>query len=477
MTSKIRSRSFWFHFFILILISGLAACQAGSTTLTPILTASPLPSATLPPPPTVTASPAPTSTPAYPAGVLWVDPAQDSGAISPYVLGVNHGPWSDLGIGNIEPAKNAGITFLRWPGGAWGDQNDIQTMQVDYFINQARNIFHAEPSITVRLPNNTPEKAAALVKYVNIDMQYAVKYWSIGNEPSLYENDTSLKSLGLNAVTVPPLWRKIALAMKAVDPTIIFFGPDIHQFTGDPAIDPKDSQGRDYLREFLKVNGDLVDIVTVHRYPFPSCQTCANPTVDELFANTPSWDSIIVNLRHVVKEMTGKDLPVGVMEYNSYYSRALGGDTTPDSFNNAIWLADVMGRMIRQRTDLMAYWVFKDSNAGHGLMTAYDIHPTYYIFPMYSRFGSHLLPANSPEPLVSLFAAKKDDGSLTVMLVNRSLSAVKLPLQLNQGDAYTLAEEYLFDQTHMAESVPPPTFKNGGVVEVGARSVMLFIFK
>ncbi len=109
-------------------------------------------------------------------------------------------------------------------------------------------------------------------------------------------------------------------------------------------------------------------------------------------------------------------------------------------------------------------------------MSNYDIRPPYYIFPMYSRFGSHLLAAISPESLVSIFAAKKDDGSVTVMLVNRSQAAVKLPLQLNQGDAYTLTEEYLFDETHMAESVPPPAFKNGGTVELGGRSVTLFIF-
>ncbi len=476
MISKMHRRSTRLPFFILLLTAGLAACQAGPA-LTPTLTASPLPSATPVPLPTATASPAPSPTLAYPAGVLWVDPTQEEGIISPFVLGVNHGPWSDLGLGNIEPAKSAGITFLRWPGGSWGDQNDIQTSQVDYFILQARNIFHAEPSITVRLPNSTPEKAAALVKYVNIDKQYGVKYWSIGNEPSLYESDARLKSLGLNAVTLPRLWRQFAQAMKAVDPTIKLFGPDIHQFTGDPAIDPKDSQGRYYLQEFLKVNGDLVDVVTVHRYPFPSCTTCANPTLDELFANSPAWDNIIINLKYIVKETTGKDLPVGVTEYNSYYSRALGGDTTPDSFNNAVWLADVLGRMIRQRADLLAYWVFKDASSGHGLMTNYDFRPTYYIFPLYSRFGNHLLASNSPEDLVSVFAAKKDDGSLTVMLVNRSLSAVKLPLQLNQGDSYTLSEEYLFDQTHNAESVTPAAFKNGGVVELGERSVTLLIFK
>jgi hypothetical protein len=46
----------------------------------------------------------------------------------------------------------------------------------------------AEPSISVRLHGGTPEAAAELVRYTNIEQGYAVRYWSIGNEPSLYRD-------------------------------------------------------------------------------------------------------------------------------------------------------------------------------------------------------------------------------------------------------------------------------------------------
>ena len=32
---------------------------------------------------------------------------------------------------------------------------------------------------------------------------------------------------------------------------------------------PRTSQGKDWMTEFLRANGDLVDIVSIHRYPFP----------------------------------------------------------------------------------------------------------------------------------------------------------------------------------------------------------------
>jgi hypothetical protein len=405
-----------------------------------------------------------------------VDPGQDLGEISKFVLGANHGPWSDLGPNNIEPAKNSGLTFLRWPGGNWGDRNDLQTYLIDNFVSQAR-MLGVEPSITVRFPNSTPEKAAEIVRYTNFEKNYAVKYWSIGNEPSLYESDASLRPLGFNADTYAQRWREYALAMKTVDPSILLFGPDIHQFIGVSTPTPMEGKAREYLIAFLKANFDLVDIVTVHRYPFPSCQTCSNPTPAELFANPPEWDQIVTDLRQITKEVTGKELPVGITEFNSYYSRAMSGKTTPDSFNGAIWLADVLGRMIHQRPEILAYWVLKENNSGHGLMTSYDIHPSYFVYQIYKQFGNHLVPANSDEPMVSVFAAKKEDGSVTVIFVNRGEEAVTKPLKLENGDALKLAAVYLFDKDHQAEAITPPEFKNGDPVTIGGRSVTLYEFK
>ena len=100
----------------------LSACLTRPTAtavLTPSIAAVP---ATSGPPATL----APTVSPAPPVGVFWVDVSQDLGEISKLVMGVNHGPWSDLGPGNLEPVKNLGLTFLRWPGGSWGDDNEVQ---------------------------------------------------------------------------------------------------------------------------------------------------------------------------------------------------------------------------------------------------------------------------------------------------------------------------------------------------------------
>jgi hypothetical protein len=448
-----RNRVFRFLAFLAISGFGLASCQTGSAL-----------------------TPTPTSTPEPPKGVFYVDPTGDLGAVGKFVLGANL--YGGLSAGNSDAAKNSGVSFLRWPGGNWGDQNDIQRFTVDLYISEAK-LMGAEPSICVRLPNSTPEQAAALVKYVNIDKKFGVKYWSIGNEPSLYESNADFKDQAWDAVSYANRWREFAKAMKAVDPTILLYGPDIHQFTGDPATDPKDHLGKYYLQEFLRIDGDMVDIVTVHRYPFPiSMSVSAAPSVGDLMANTPQWDTIIPNLRRIIKDTAGKDLPVGVMEYNSNYTGISGADTSPDSFYGAIWLADVMGRMIRQKTEFMAYWELTSGsgNSGFGLMTSFDVRPSYYVFQLYKRFGNHLLAGSSDQPLVSVFAAKRDDGTVTVIFVNRGESAIKQPLQFNQGDKLYLTEAYLFDKNDMAKSFSPPAFHNGDPVEVAGYSALMYVF-
>lgn len=424
-----------------------------------------------------------TNTPTAPANVLWVDTTHDLGLISKFTLGVNYAAYAGIGLGNIDAVKNSGITLLRWPGGHWGDQNDVRPNLVDSYISVARNVMNAEPSITVRLLGGTPGQAAQLVRYVNIDKKYSVKYWSIGNEPDLF----ILEDQTWTPEYYAKRWREFALAMKAIDPSIQLYGPDISDYVGDAQLDPRellyikavrqDFTKRDYLTEFLKVNADLVNIVTVHRYPFPLKATDGVASWDQLRDNTPQWDRILPNLHKLIKDTTGKEYPVGVMEFNSNASDAAGLDTSPDSFYNALWLADILGRMIRQQPDMLAYWLLKSNPAGHGLMDSFDVRPTYYVYQIYKRFGNHLLGAASDTKYVSVFAAKQDDGSVTVIIVNLNDNDVHKPLQLNQGDNLKLAETYLFDKDHKAESISPPTFKNGDEVTLPADSVTLYIFK
>lgn len=51
----------------------------------------------------------------------------------------------------------------------------------------------ATAMFNVRLLNGTPEQAAEMVRYVNIEKKYNVQYWGIGNEPTLYESELKIR--------------------------------------------------------------------------------------------------------------------------------------------------------------------------------------------------------------------------------------------------------------------------------------------
>ena len=127
-------------------------------------------------------TPAPTPVP----GVLAVDAGQELGPINPLVYGTNYGPWMPIRPETLPLAERAGLTLLRYPGGEWGDTNNLEPYQIDSFVALARKM-GAEPYIHVRLPGGTPEQAVALIRYANEEKGYTIRYWSIGNEPSIYQ--------------------------------------------------------------------------------------------------------------------------------------------------------------------------------------------------------------------------------------------------------------------------------------------------
>lgn len=405
------------------------------------------------------------------AGVL-IDPPSEMGPISPYLFGSNYGPWVSLRPETLPLAEEMGIRHLRWPGGAWGDENTVTPLQVDQFVTLARRL-GAEPYIHVRFLNSSPDQAAELVRYANLEKGYAIRFWSIGNEPSLYE----AMGEGWNAEAFAAEWRAFAGAMKAVDPTIQLLGPEIHQFTGTDDVDPKDSAGRDWLRTFLAANGDLVDIITVHRYPFPNNADRTPALPEELLADSPRWNQIARNLREVVRNETGRDRPIGFTEFNSHWSNAAGGATTPDSFLSALWLGDVLARLIQERVDIANYFLLVSGTAqGHGALTPYTPRPAYYVYRLYRMFGEQQIAATSGEPWVNAVAARRNDGALTVMLINRKDEALTLPLRV-EGATELEVEVYRFDNDHLAELVESGRLDFPALIEIPARSMTLLVMQ
>ncbi|MFZ4816643.1 MAG: hypothetical protein ACOYL5_19060 [Phototrophicaceae bacterium] len=302
-----------------------------------------------------------------------------------------------------------------------------------------------EVLISARLEGGSPEQAAELVRYVNIEEGHGVRYWSVGNEPNLFD-DYTVEDLNRE-------WRPIVEAMLAVDPTIQIVAPDISQYTGEASFGPFDPNGKDWLREFLLVNGDLVDVVAVHRYPFPLGFVSAGASAEDLRQDAARWDALIPALRAVIQETTGRDIPVAVTEASSHWSNQMGGEGTPDSTVHAIWWADVLGRLIRDDPLMVGYFNYQSSDqlGGWGLLARYTVRPTYYVYQLYGQLGDQYI-STPRDGAVSSYAALRDDGALTVMLVNLQADENRVSLALNGFEAGA-ASGLLLDETHLAEPV------------------------
>lgn len=453
--------------FLILLIVVLAACSAA-----PAVPAT----ATLPPTAaataTVTPIPPATPVPTPQAGMFYVDPQASLGPISPYLYGTNYGPFVAIPASMLEEAYAAGMTIIRFPGGAWGDRNDLKPYHIDGFMQMVEKM-GATATISVRLREVSPEKAAELVRYVNLEKGYNVRYWSIGNEPTLYGKELQRT---YDTAEFNQAWRETALAMRAVDPSILLLGPELHgDYTANEATNPKDSLGKDWMIEFLRANGDLVDVVTFHRYPYP--QGDKNTTVDDLRLNAREWDDLIPYVRNLIHTETGRDLPIGITELNTHWNKAVGTDSTPDSLYNALWLSAVITRMARNGVFLLNHWLLTSQGGmgAWGLISTSELRPSYYTYQLYKQFGSEQVYSSSDDPDVAILAARRSDGALTVLLTNLGVGEVSKPLTVAGGVPAT-AEAFVLDAQHNAESIGMLDLSSGSLT-LPAQSVVLLVFQ
>lgn len=440
-------------------------------------------------PATVAPTPAPTPTAVPPAraaaeGEIYVDAGAAQGTLNPLARGVNTGPLWPLSLQMTPLIEELRLGIIRFPGGEYGDTTDLQTIAIDRFIELARSL-QGEPLIHVRLPNSTPEKAVAMLNYTNQEKGYGVKYWAIGNEPNLYA--PKYPDVPWDPTYFANEWRRFATAMKAADPSILLVGPEITQFAGVSGITRSDELAAiEWMRTFLEVNGDLVDVVSIHRYPFPE-DIRVPATAAELLANPPEWDEkILPDLRALMVETVGHELPIAVTEISSHWSRAQREEASPDSVNVAIWWGDVFMRMVREGVDLVAFWTLtsRDDQGTWGLVGKYEPRPTYYTFALYSRFGDDLVWAEvggDGAETTGALAAWRSDGALTVMLSNRGEMSQTFTLAVENlpqaAAALQVREIWRLDAEQMGAAVAGALPQPGETIELPARSLTLLVLQ
>ncbi len=143
-----------------------------------------------------------------------------------------------------------------------------------------------------------------------------------------------------------------------------------------------------------------------------------------------------------------------------------------ESHYNAIWWGDSLGRMIRQGVSIVNQFAIIGE---YGLMDQHEVYPIYYVYKMYQHFGTERIYASSDNSNVSLFAAQRADGALTLLAVNLSSQPESPKLMLANLTAGQPVETWLFDQTHNAEQVAPTTLSADTTLNLSPESMTLFV--
>lgn len=391
-----------------------------------------------------------------------VDRAAEVSKVSPLIFGMNTACWDEqlfpgtaddweltfdqVGVRRV---KDAGIRFLRFPGGRDADDyvwnspsNSPLRMDTDEFMIFCK-LVGATPSITVNYAEK-PYLAAEWVRYANRVKGYGVRYWEVGDEEYFLVDGASYAARFI----------EFARAMKAQDPSIKV-GANI-------------SPSRpDWSRRVLREAGGYIDFVVHNWYP----QSPRKEDDAYLLSTPPRLAQDVAAIRKMLKDelpARASEIEVHIGGYNSV-SYTPGPQTT--SHVNALWLADVLGTMAGAGVDAAGFWalhnVYPPRHGDYGIITSTPEnapYPTYHVFQLFKdHFGDVYLRSSSSDSRVAVHASAKGDsarGQVHLIVVNRAPEDVDAVVQVSGFSCGSRAEVWV-----LSPGGPPARARDAGLMD------------
>jgi hypothetical protein len=358
--------------------------------------------------------------------------------------------------------KEMGCTVVRLPGGSLSDEyhwasNTSLTNTWQWqasFADMVRVMTNAgvQAFITVNYGTGTPQEAAGWVRHANVTNHLGYKYWEIGNECyGTWETDTN--SNAHDAFTYATRATNYVAQMRAADPTIkigVVAVPgetsSSNGYTNHPAINPRTGQTNfgwtPVLLTTLKNAGVTPDFLIHHVYPEwtdPNNPANSPDNDTNLLQYASNWASDAANLRQQITDYfgpSGTNIELVCTENNSD-SGAQGKQST--SLVNGLYYADSLGQLLKTEFNGFVWWDLRNgTDTGgyfgsnlYGWRTYGDLgminglttrHPTFYAAKMmqyFARPGDQILNATTDAALVTPYAARRVNGSVSLLLLNK----------------------------------------------------------
>jgi len=287
-----------------------------------------------------------------------------------------------------------------------------------------------------------------------------IKYWEIGNECyGTWETDE--QAVPHDPYTYAVRARDYITKMKAINPGIKV---GVVVTTGETsyannmmhsATNPRTGQMRNgwtpVMLATLKSLGVTPDFAIYHRYE----QGPGQESDAGLLQSAKTWATDAADLRQQLNDYlgaAGAGVELVVTENNSVYTDP-GKQST--SLVNGLFLADSVGNLLQTEFNAFMWWGVRNgpptnngviignmssslygwrnygdygmlsSPASGGSSSYYEAYPTYYMLKLLSYFargGDTVVKATSNNSLLSIYAVKRSNGTLCLLVINKDPS-------------------------------------------------------
>ena len=273
-----------------------------------------------------------------------------------------------------------------------------------------------------------------------------VRFYELGNEPSLW--NSTHRDMHPTPETYDELWQKTrdyGAAVRAADPSARVLGfsewgwpnyfcsaadhidsgcfassPDRKKHGGTPLVEWLLRK----LRSYQQAHGTrLVDYLDLHYYAQGGSTTDVTRSLWDPAYTDPSWINSRIQLLPRMKQWVARDYP-GTRISLSEYNLSVG-----DAMTNALIQADTLGIFAREGLDLATFWPMP--NDGPLIDDAFRIYRDYNGHG--AKFGNTWVRSTSAnQAKLAVYGARRSsDGAYTILVINKTASALRSRLSLS----------------------------------------------
>ncbi|MDQ8195336.1 hypothetical protein QEH59_12940 [Coraliomargarita sp. SDUM461004] len=299
---------------------------------------------------------------------------------------------------------------------------------------------------------------ADLVRYVNIELGLNVKYWEITNERDFAYWRIPKKGNQPDPVALAELYNRAAVAMRAVDDSIILGGPAA---CSPVPIEP--------LLEFARHANENLDFISFHSYASGDNSETDTVIYDKVSVMASDANELIQRLREALGR---EDFGVHLNEYNINYNWR-SEEPRMLTHKGAVFDALLLVALV-ETPGLTAANAWNDTERVYGKSDGKgNLRPAAHVFHYMNEYfqGNRVASESSQPHAVVPFAVASANGKLSFALINRSGVGQNVSLQsMTELDAAWYSAR--IDETGLHHTGPVFPFRDE--IKMSADSVFFF---